>query len=188
MTAGRPTEEVTHRGIRWRRTGRAMEWFDTAAGEGGGGAWVRYRPGRDAPPRPPGWDSRRRGLLPADVSIDRPGWRTPYRIVPLVVFVAILGLGAWQALSGSGGQTQAEARAAAGLVGKCLVQQGFADGHPAYSAKAVACSAPGAVVRVQSVQPGTPGSPACPSGTLGVVLAYPGVRYPHQLCTVANGG
>ncbi|HET9692052.1 MAG TPA: hypothetical protein VFP61_12950 [Acidimicrobiales bacterium] len=180
MTA--PAEETTHRGIRWQRSGSAVRWLDEAAG-----VWVRYRPGRDAPPRPPGWEPRR-GLLPGGVTIDRPGWRTPYRIVPLVVLVAILVVGAAQALSGSGGQAAAEASASRALVGKCLTEAGFAGGRPVYAPKGVACSAPGAVVKVTSVQPGTPGAPTCPSGTLAVVLAYPGVRYPHQLCTVPNGG
>ena len=174
-------DETTFRGVRWQRSGTTLRWHDDDRGD-----WVRYRPGRDAPPRPPGWEPRR-GLLPAGATIDRPGWRTPYRIVPIVVLLGVLVAGAAQALIGSGGQAHAEAKAAAALVGKCLSSSAFADGRPVYSPTPVACSAPGAVVKVTSVLPGTPGSPTCPPSTTSVVLAYPGVRYPHQLCTVANG-
>jgi hypothetical protein len=176
-------EEVEHRGVRWQRAPNgAVRWRDTEEGE-----WVRYRRGDDAPPRPPGWEPRK-GLLPAGVTVDRPSWRTPYRIVPVVLIVAVLVVGAVQALSGSGGQAKAETKAADALVGKCLVSSGFSDGRPTYSAHAVACGSVGALVKVTEVLPGTPGSPSCPQGTTPVVLAFPGVRYPHQLCTVVNGG
>lgn len=178
--ARRAADDVVHRGVRWQRSSTgALRWWDADSGTS-----VRHRRGADAPPRPPGWERGR--LLPA-ATLERPPWRSPYRIVPLVLLVLVIGIGAAQALSGSGGQAGAEARAARALVGRCLTQAGFAAGHPTYSPRGVACSTPGAVVRVTEVLPGTPGAPACPPSTTAVVLAFPGVAHPHQLCTVPNG-
>ena len=175
-------DDVVHRGIRWQRApSGAMRWRDADGQE-----WVRYAPGDDAPPRPPGWE--RSGVGRPRAGLERPPWRSPYRIVPLVVFVAIIVIGIVQAATGSGGQAAAEAKAAHALVGKCLVQEGTVGGEPRYGAKGVACSAVGAVVKVVEVLPGTPGAPSCPQGTTSVQLAYNGVRYPHQLCVVVHGG
>lgn len=175
-------DDVVHRGIRWQRsTSGALRWRDDDRD-----SWIRYKPGDDAPPRPPGWERSRRRALPK-LSLERPAWRSPYRVVPIVLLIAILAFGAWQALRGSGGQVAAEARAAARLSGQCLAAKGFAAGQPQYGSTPVSCTAPGAVVEVREVLPGTPGSPTCPQGTTTVVLAYAGVRYPHHLCVVANG-
>jgi hypothetical protein len=184
--ARRAANDVVHRGIRWQRAASgAMRWRD-----GDHDGWVRYRPGDDAPPRPPGWDGP--GLVgalrTARPTLDRPSWRSPYRIVPVVLLVLIIVFAVVEATRGSGGQAAAETKAADGLVGKCLVADGSAGGEPRYSPKGVACSAVGAVVKVTKVLPGTPGAPSCPIGTTSVQLAYPGVRYPHQLCVVVNGG
>jgi hypothetical protein len=124
--------------------------------------------------------------MPAGVTMQRPSWRTPYRIVPIVLIVAVIAIAVVQAVHGSGGLTASETKAADALVGKCLVADGSSAGHPSYSPKGVSCASAGAAVRVTRVLPGTPGSPTCPAGTTAVVLAYPGVRYPHQLCTVPD--
>ena len=181
-SAARPSaDDVVHRGIRWQRAASgAMRWWDDA-----GERWVRFRPGADAPPRPPGWDRSRRS---AGLSLERPPWRSPYRIIPLVLVALVIIIGVVQAVRGSGGQAAAEAKAAKALVGKCLVQDGSVGEEPRYGAKGVSCSAVGALVKVVKVLPGTPGAPACPQGTTSVQLAYTGVRYPHQLCVVVNGG
>jgi len=180
---GTAADDVVHRGVRWQRASNgALRWRDEE-----GDRWVRYRAGADAPPRPPGWSAPGRATRPR-LRLDRPPWRSPYRIVPLVLLAAIVVVGVLQAVRGSGGQDAAEANAAGSLVGKCLVQQGFTGGHPVYSPKAAACSAVGALVKVTSVLPGTPNAPPCPQGTTTVVLDYVGVRFPHQLCVVVNGG
>ncbi|MGH8917217.1 MAG: LppU/SCO3897 family protein [Actinomycetes bacterium] len=169
---------TTHRGVRWHRdvTGR-VRWFNDDLNQ-----WVRYRPGDDAPPRPGGWDP-----TPATaITRSRPGWRSPYRIVPLAILAFILIVGLLQALA-PGNQTGAEAKAAQAMLGKCLVVSGSAGGHPVYKTKPVTCGSRGASVKVVSVLPGTPGAPPCPAGTTGVSLAYAGVRYPHLECVTPAG-
>lgn len=140
-----------------------------------------WHPGDDAPPRPEGWEP---AGAPARSSASRPSFRSPYRLVPIVITLAIIGYGVIQATQGSGGQTAAEAKAATKLVGRCLVTNGTANGHPRYSAKPVACADPRASVRVVRVLAGTPGAPGCPPGTTPLALPYPGVRYPHVECVV----
>ncbi len=177
---GGPTDGVsaTHRGVRWHRdvTGRTR-WFNEDVNQ-----WVRYRPGDDAPPRPGGWDP-----TPAQaISRSRPRWRSPYRLIPLVLLVFVVVVGAVQALR-PGSQTAAETKAAEAMRGRCLVADGVVGGHVSYKAKAVGCGTAGASVRVVSVLAGTPGSPRCPVGTTAVSIAYAGVQYPHVECVTAQG-
>lgn len=171
--------KTRHRGVHWQETpaGIIRWWNDDAR------TWVRYRPGADAPPPPPGWAVVDEGG-PATNKAARAGWRTPYRLVPIILIVVVLGVAIVQASQGSGGQGAAEAKAADKLVGKCLKQNGITGGHPRYSAAGMACTAPGSAVRVVRVLPGTPGSPPCPAGDTGFVLPYLGVRYPHVECVV----
>jgi hypothetical protein len=167
-------EETTYRGVRWQRdkVGR-LRFYD-----GDGDRWVMWAPGVDAPPRPPGWERRRRGLG----TIPRPGWATPWRLVPLGLIILVLIIAVIQASRPSGDPVHKEATATAALLGKCLAQHGTAEGHPKYSSKPVACSSPTAAVQVVRVIPSIPGSPLCPAGTTGVELPYGGVQYPHILC------
>ncbi|MDQ6840415.1 MAG: hypothetical protein M3137_19285 [Actinomycetota bacterium] len=146
--------------------------------------WVRWRPGADAPPRPPGWDPVGADGGPATNKAARASWRSPYRWAPVALIAFIVVVGAVQATSGAGSQGPAEAKASAKLVGQCLRQNGVAGGHPRYSATAVRCGSPGASVRVVRVLSGTPGAPVCPTGETGLSLPYPGVRYPHVECVV----
>lgn len=165
-------EETEYRGIRWKRTAEgSISFFDPD-----GGSWVDWSPGVDAPPRPPGWDRTVGGRPP------RPGWRTPWRIVPLILTVVVVIIAVVQALHPSGSNVKKEAAATAAMLGKCLAQSGTADGHPKYSSTPVPCTSPKASVEVAQVVQSNPGSPLCPSGTTGFAVPYPGVRYPHILC------
>jgi hypothetical protein len=101
----------------------------------------------------------------------------------LILIVVIIA--AVQALRPSGNQVHAEASATAALLGKCLAQNGTAEGHPKYSSRPVPCTSPTAAAQVVRVIPSTPGSPLCPAGTTGVELPYAGVKYPHILCIQA---
>lgn len=176
-----PGATATHRGIRWQRhPSGVIRWWD-----GDTRRWVPYRPGDDAPPRPPGWEpERRRGAGPATDRSQRASWRSPYRIVPLLFFVAIVIIGLFAFRTSPSDQAKSEAQAAAKLLHACLHQNGTANGHPEYSSTPVSCTSPRASVRVVQVLPGTPGSPGCGPGQAGFSLPYPGVRYPHVLCTV----
>jgi hypothetical protein len=152
-----------------------MGWFNE-----GRGRWVRWYPGADAPPLPPRWATGPFPLPPPRVA--RPRWRSPYRIVPIVMAVIIVGLGVWQATRTTSNPVQAETRSAEALKGKCLATNGTSGGHPRYSPSPVSCAGADAAIRVVSVLPGTPGSPSCPAGTTPVQLATIGVRYPHVEC------
>jgi hypothetical protein len=175
------TEETVHRGVRWQRDEVGRLRFYDADGQ----RWVTWAPGVDSPPLPPGW-GRSRGLT----SVPRPGWRTPWRLIPLVLIIIVLIIAVVQALRPAGNQVKKEAAAATALLNKCLAQDGTAAGHPKYSSKPVPCNSPAAAVQVVQVIPTTPGSPLCPAPTTGVILSYAGVRYPHILCVrpVRPGG
>ena len=170
-------EEVSHRGIRWRRDGQGVtSWYDDSASR-----WVVWRPGLDAPPRPRGWD-RRVG------AVARPGFLTPWRLVPLVVVAVAVVIGVVQGLRPSGPSGNAAAKetaASAALLGKCLAQNGTLAGNPKYSTSTVPCTSSKAAVRVVKVLP--PGSPLCPVGTVGVELPYAGVTNPHVECVEPVG-
>ena len=169
---GAEAEEVEHRGIRWRRAGPGSptQFLDPNTS-----AWVDWAPGVDAPPRPPGWELG--GGRPA-----RPGWRTPWRFVPLAVTVLVVVVAVIQVMNPSGNNVNKEASATAALLGKCLARTGTAEGHPKYSPHPVACTSAAAAARVVQVLPSRPGGPECPAGTVGYEFAYEGVQYPHILC------
>jgi hypothetical protein len=165
-------EETVHRGVRWRRDAAgALSFFDTD-----GERWVRWAPGVDAPPVPPGWGS-------AGGRVQRPPFLSKWRLVPLVLVVGAVVVAVIQAERPAGNQTSREASASAALLGKCLAQKGTVAGRPAYGSSAVACSSTQASVRVVRVVGTTPGSPLCPAGTTGFELGvFAGVRYPHVVC------
>jgi hypothetical protein len=155
-----------HRGVSWYRDERGQVSFYDTDGE----RWVAWKPGVDAPPRPPGWGG---GLA-------RPRWKTGWRIVPVVLTLAIVAVAAFQALRPSGNQTQKEAKASAALLGKCLHRNGTVLGHPSYASKPVSCNSPDAAVKVVRVL--APGSPLCPAGSVGVELPFAGVKLLHIEC------
>lgn len=173
MSSSGSVEETVHRGIRWERSPDGSLRFFNPDGEN----WVDWVPGVDAPPRPPGWEPARRGARPA-----RPGWRTPWRLIPLAVTVLVVIIALVQVLRPSSHAVKDETAATAAMLNKCLSQHGTENGHPRYSPTPVPCSSPSAAVKVVQVVPSNPGSPLCPSGTTGYEQLYPGVQYPHILC------
>ncbi len=181
VKATTPGESVRHKGVRWHRAPNGVvRWWNEDLNQ-----WVRWRPGADAPPRPPDWEVGGGSAGgPATNKAARAGWRSPYRWAPLALIAFVVVVGLAQATRGSGGQDAAETKASAKLAGQCLHQNGMADGHPKYSATGVACGSSGANVRVVRVLPGTPGAPLCPAAETGLSLPYPGVRYPHVECVL----
>lgn len=166
-------EETTYRGVRWRREGGGGVSFYDADGD----TWIPWTDDGGAPPLPPKW-----GLLGRPIGITRPGWRSHWRIIPVVLVVAAVIIAIVQAERPNGNPVAKEAAASQGLLGKCLPQDGTSDGHPRYSTKTVACGSSQAAVKVVQVLATTPGSPGCPSGTTGVLIPYTGVQYPHVEC------
>jgi hypothetical protein len=119
----------------------------------------------------------------------RKGWRSPYRLVPVVLIVAVTIIAIIQASRGgapSPSSVASEKAAAEKLLDQCLVA-GTSGGQLRIESQPVPCSSHQASVRVVQVLPGTPGSPSCPVGTFTVRLAYPGVAHPHQLCVKRLG-
>jgi hypothetical protein len=169
-------EETSHKGVRWRRDSAGRVSFYDQSGD----RWVHWQTGVDAPPLPPKWQ-----LLGVPTKVTRPGWRSPWRVVPLLLVVGAVVVAIFQIVVPSGDNTAKETKASAALLGQCLPKSG---GH--FSSHPVPCTSPKAAVKVVSVIPSSPGSPPCPSGTQAVELAYPGVRYPHIECVrpVPPGG
>lgn len=188
-----------YRGIRWRRDpGGKRSWYNEELER-----WQTWHPDADAPPLPPGWGlgSAEEAKDPASggsvskpvlgLRISRPRWRSPYRIVPIVLAVFVIAVALFQSLGNSrAGLIRAEKHAAEALLGQCLAQNGTSGGRPAYSTSTVSCGSSAAAVKVVKVIPGTPGSPNCPSGTTAMQIPYRGVRYPHVECVkpVRPGG
>lgn len=167
--SGAPTE-TTHKGVRWRRDDAGhVSFYDQS-----GGRWVDWAPGVDAPPLPPKWH-----LLGVPTRVARPGWRSPWRIVPAVLVVGAIVVAIFQTVLPSSNNAAKEAKTSAALLGKCLEK-----GSHGFSSKPVPCSSPKAAVKVAQVISSTPGSPLCPPGSTGVELVYPGVRYLHIECVV----
>jgi hypothetical protein len=188
---GAGTDEVVHRGVRWRRssTGRMM-WFND-----GSQRWVLWSPGSDAPPVPVVWEGgaddlgadagdgagaipagtvpgqaapERPGLLrylPSDAMARRPSMRSPYRIVPIIIVVVVIGLAVYQSTRSPNKATTQDIAAAMALKGRCLEKHGGTAQYPDYSPTPLSCSAPKAVVKVvEVVIPSA--KAACPTGTL----------------------
>jgi hypothetical protein len=167
------SEETAHRGVRWRRDDAGeVSFYDGSSGQ-----WVKWAPGVDAPPLPPRWQ-----LLGVPTRVARPGWLSPWRIVPAVIVVGAVVVAILQTVLPSGGNEAKETKAAQALLGECLEK-----GSHGFSAHPVACDSPKAAVKVVAVVPSSPGSPPCPAGTTGVELVYPGVRYLHIECVQPVG-
>jgi hypothetical protein len=177
----RRREEVTYRGIRWRRSvAGTVSWLNDGLGQ-----WVSWYPGADAPPLPPGWEERAgraaapagpgtRPLPPgrgrprasgpgadgagpskstgtADQAVQRRPMRSPYRAMPIVIAAVIVVFAIYQATQKPVKATPAQVAAAEALKGKCLVQTGGTAARPKFSPTPVNCSSASASVKVVSV-------------------------------------
>ena len=161
-------EETTHRGVPWYRDDHGnVSFYDADGGE-----WVRWSAGADAPPLPPKWQ-----LLGVATRVTRPGWRSPWRIVPVVIVVGAVLVALFQVTSPSPDRSGAEARAANALLGKCLSKNGSG-----FSSHPVPCKSAKAAVKVVKVEASTDPTATCPAGTTGVELFYPGVTHLHIEC------
>ncbi|HET9076490.1 MAG TPA: hypothetical protein VFN68_06135 [Acidimicrobiales bacterium] len=173
MSTGSGSKETTHRGVRWRREDDGgVSFLDPRSRR-----WVRWAPGVDSPPLPPRWN-----LLGVPTRVERPAWRSRWRIIPIVLVLAAVAIAVLQTSFPPSNAVKNEARASAALLGRCLPQTGTAEGHPKYSTKTVPCDSPQAKVKVVRVVPSTPGSPLCPAGTTPLEIPYPGVSHPHVEC------
>ena len=132
--------------------------------------------GSRRPALPPGW-----AQSVSTGGVERPAWRSRWRLIPVVLIVAVLLIAVVQGLRPSGSQAHKEAHATAALLHKCLAQDGTANGHPKYSATPVACDSSTAAVRVVEVVPSIPGSPVCPAVPPGWSSVSRGALSPHSL-------
>lgn len=176
--AGRPGESLRHRGVRWQRDpAGGLSWWNAELD-----AWVRWRPGQDAPPRPPAWVSPG-AVGPLRDPGQRKGWRSPFRLVPVALAAFILLVGVVQATRHHlPSAAAAETAAAHHLTGRCLVQAGTVGGLPRYEASSVACTSPRASVKVVAVLAAAGPPPPCPAGTMTVRIAYPDLTSPPREC------
>lgn len=179
----RSTEEVVHRGVTWRRssTGRVI-WYNEGLCR-----WVTWAPGSDAPPLPAGWeknvapvpsapaDQRHAGQGAGNAMVTRPPMRSPYRLVPLIVFVVIIVLAVYQATRTSSASPQQKAQAYA-LSGHCLERDGGTASAPSYSGTPVSCSSPSASVKVVEVVEAGKTSLRCPARTDVAQIVQAGVQ------------
>ena len=161
-------EDTTHKGVRWHRDDRGTVSFYDADG----GEWVRWAAGGDAPPLPPKWQ-----MLGVPTRVSRPGWGSPWRIVPIVLVVGAVVIALFQVTEPSPDHSAAETKAAEALLGKCLAKSGNG-----FSGNPVPCSSAQASVKVVQVVASTGSTTICPSGTTGVELFYPGVTHLHIEC------
>lgn len=182
--AGTPTESelTSHRGIDWRKDpDGTIGWYNEDAG-----GWMRWRPGTDAPPLPPRWEADA-ARIPVPPRVRRPPWRSPYRLVPVLLVAAAVAYGAWQAgQQGGPGATRIARREAAALVGHCLARSTSPGASVVYGTSPVRCSSAAAAVRVVSVHQVSASSPRpqCGSGQLTLQLAYAGTRTPDIECAL----
>jgi hypothetical protein len=173
---GGAPQTATYRGIRWRKDpDGTIGWLN----EGAGG-WVRWRPGSDAPPVPPRWEGDA-ARLPVPPRVRRPSWRSPYRIVPILLVVAAVIIGVVQATHTTQDAAATANREAHDLLGRCLARTGGTAAAPVYGPTAVNCTTSDAAVKVVLVLDAGP-SNRCPSGTSVLQLSYVGTRTPDIEC------
>ena len=163
-------EETTHKGVPWHRDDQGnVSFFDADGGE-----WVRWSAGADAPPLPPKWQ-----MLGVPTRVSRPGWASPWRIVPVVLVVGAVLVALFQVTAPSPDHSAAEAKAAEALLGKCLARSGNG-----FKSDPVPCDSAQAAVKVMKVVASTGATVTCPAGTTGVELFYPGVTHLHVECVM----
>ena len=110
--------------------------------------------------------------LPNDAMARRPGMRSPYRIVPLVVVALIIGVAVYQATRPPNKATRQDIAAAMALKGVCLEKSGGTAQYPDYSPIPVSCSSAKAVVKVVEVVVPGPHA-ACPIESLAMRVLDP---------------
>ncbi len=110
-----------------------------------------------------------------DAMSTRAPMRSPYRLVPILIALAIVGVAVFEAVKPPARATQADIASAMALRGKCLPRGGGTPSAPSYSTSPVACSSPQAVVKVAAVVSADAPAGSCPRGTEVAVLVNPGV-------------
>ena len=191
--AGRGTDEVVYRGVKWRRSasGRII-WRNDGLRR-----WVAWSPGSDAPPLPEEWAAGRQpglaahlpGHLPGDAMSRRPPMLSPYRLVPIIIALVIVGVAVYQATRPPTRAPAADVAAAKALEGRCLARQGGTGAEPVYSATPVNCAAPDAAVKVVAVTVRGPGKAVpCPRGTTVAQVLKVGVVGEPFECLVGLRG
>jgi hypothetical protein len=170
---GESGARTTHRGVHWYRDKSGnVSFYDQGAAR-----WTRWVPDVDAPPLPPKWQ-----LLGVPTRVDRPGWRSPWRLIPAVLITGAVVVAVLQSVLPSSTNVAKEARSSEALLGRCLARDGSSGGHPKYASTPVSCASSKAAVKVVRVLSSGPDSPLCPPGTTGVELPYAGVAHPHVEC------
>ena len=167
-----PDNNVVHRGVHWHRDSAGVMFYDQDSNR-----WVRWAAGVDAPPLPPRWQ-----LLGVPTKVSRQAWRTPWRLLPVVLVVAATIYAVYQGIAPGNNQAAQQAKQAQALVGKCLAANGTFAGHPRYSATPVACSASNASAKVVSAIASYPPGQTCPAGAFGVEIANLGAAHPYIDC------
>ncbi|MBV9660220.1 MAG: hypothetical protein JO337_03595, partial [Acidimicrobiales bacterium] len=81
--------------------------------------WVKWAPGLDTPPMPPGWS-----LLGVPTKVPRPAWRSRWRMIPVALVVGAVVVEVVQAVAPSSNNTAKEAAASRSLLGTCLARDG----------------------------------------------------------------
>ncbi len=110
-----------------------------------------------------------------DAMSTRAPMRSPYRLVPILIALAILAVAVYEAVKPAARATQADIAAAMALRGKCLARGGGSASAPSYSTTPVACSSSQAVVKVVAVVSADARAGSCPRGTEVAVLVNAGV-------------
>lgn len=110
--------------------------------------------------------------LPDNAMAGRKSMTSPYRLVPILIVLAIVVIAVYQATRPPSHATRADIEAAQALDGRCLARE--AGGSASYSATPVNCDVNRAAVKVVAVV--LAGKRAsCPRGSLVAQVAKPGV-------------
>ncbi|MBO0748077.1 MAG: hypothetical protein J2O47_06995, partial [Acidimicrobiaceae bacterium] len=138
-SGGEKVARTTYRGVRWERNAAGrLRWHNDDDDR-----WVLWRPGQDAPPLPPGWAREAEPLgTPLRDRRARKGWRSPYRLAPVVLILVVTIIAIIQASQGNApgpNPAAVEKAAAEKLLDKCLVAHG-AGGQQRFEAQPVACT------------------------------------------------
>jgi hypothetical protein len=183
------TEEVTYRGIRWRRSpGGKTLWFNEGLRR-----WVVWSPGSDAPPLPEAWrddpigtggpEAREPvGYLP-EAMRSRPKMTSPWRVAPIAMTLFVVAIAVYQATRPAHASRR-DVSAAESLAGKCLARTGGTARSPTFSTVPVSCSSPSAAAKVLAVHLPNKGA-TCPAGTDFTMVLQPGLEGEPFECLAA---